>query len=148
MQLAKELKKLFERDLDKLSNELSLYSEEEDLWIVNGEINNSAGNLTLHLCGNLKHFIGATLSDSRYERDRPFEFAGKVSRRELEKEVKETKVILNQYLGKVEQIEFNGKYPLKPFGYEMTVSEFILHLYGHFNYHLGQINYHRRILII
>lgn len=146
MELAKELKKLFERDFDKLSKEIGLYTKEEDLWIVKGEVTNSGGNLALHLCGNLRHFIGAILAKDGYVRDRPFEFAGKMSVQELKKAILEAKAIVGNCLGKVEDEEMNAIFPLEPFGYPMTVSEFVLHLYGHFNYHLGQINYHRRLI--
>lgn len=146
MQVGVELKKLFERDLDRLGEELIQYSTEDDLWIKEGEISNSAGNLALHLCGNLKHFIGAVLSNSGYKRDRPFEFAGKVSLQDLEKEIKETKVIVSDYLDAVSLEELGKDFPIQPFGHPTTVSEFIFHLYGHFNYHLGQINYHRRLI--
>lgn len=141
-----ELSKLFERDFKRLENELNLYSEEQNLWIVKGEIANSAGNLALHLCGNLKHFIGATLAKSGYERDRPFEFSGKVSKAELIKDAAESSQVVINYLNNVSEEELSEEFPLQPFGHPMSVSEFLFHLYGHFNYHLGQINYHRRLL--
>jgi uncharacterized damage-inducible protein DinB len=40
----------------------------------------------------------------------------------------------------------NSIYPSNVFGYEMTTEYFLVHLYGHLDYHLGQINYHRRLL--
>ncbi len=146
MKLPSELSTLFERDLDKLSEELNSYENDEDIWTVNGEIKNSAGNLFLHLCGNLKHFIGATLNKTGYERDREFEFAGKVSKEDLAENILETKEMLASYFERVSVDDMSDPYPLQPFGYPMTKSQFILHLYGHFNYHMGQINYHRRLL--
>jgi len=38
------------------------------------------------------------------------------------------------------------QYPEKVFDYDMTVQYFLLHLLAHLSYHLGQINYHRRIV--
>ncbi len=146
MKLPSELNALFERDLEKLSEELNSYENEDDIWTVNGEIKNSAGNLFLHLCGNLKHFIGATLNKTGYERDRDFEFSGKVSRNDLVENIMETKEMLASYFERVSVDDMSDPYPLQPFGYPMTKSQFILHLYGHFNYHMGQINYHRRLL--
>lgn len=146
MKLGIELKKLFERDLDRLNKELGLYTSESKLWTVREEISNSAGNLGLHLCGNLKHFIGAILMDSGYERDRPFEFSGNVPLEELTKNVEETKNIVGEYLTNVSESDFHDEFPLQPFGYPITTSEFVFHLYGHLNYHLGQINYHRRLI--
>lgn len=65
---------VFERDLLKLKEEVGLYSNEETLWIVREEISNSAGNLCLHLIGNLNHFIGAVLGHTGYVRNRENEF--------------------------------------------------------------------------
>ncbi len=146
MNVGIELSKLFKRDLKRLSKELSLYTKEDDLWVVKGEIANSAGNLALHLCGNLQHFIGAILTDSGFERDRPFEFSGRVSLVKLEQEMEKTDRVVCAYLDAVSKEELGQEFPSQPFGYPMTASEFIFHLYGHFNYHLGQINYHRRLL--
>lgn len=146
MKLPSELSALFERDLEKLSVELNSYENEEDIWTVQGEIKNSAGNLFLHLCGNLKHFIGATLNNSGYERDREFEFDGKVSKDELVQSIKETSEMLASYFERVTVDDMSDPYPLQPFGYPMTKSQFIIHLYGHLNYHMGQINYHRRLI--
>ena len=39
-------------------------------------------------------------------------------------------------------------YPLEVFGSKMSHSYFLIHLFGHFSYHLGQVNYHRRLLDI
>ena len=50
----------FERDLDKLKEEINLFKNEDDIWKIKEGITNSAGNLTMHLLGNLNHFIGKT----------------------------------------------------------------------------------------
>ncbi|WP_421764587.1 DinB family protein [Ekhidna sp.] len=141
-----EFKKLFLRELEKLEKELENYSNEDLLWQAPEGINNSAGNLFLHLCGNLQHFIGAQLGGTGYERDREFEFAGKVSVEDLRNRISDTKTVINDYFESVEDSAFELEYPLQPFGYSMTVRYFLNHLLGHLNYHLGQINYHRRIL--
>ena len=57
--LRKVLAELYERDLDKLRTEIASYENEPDLWKTDEGISNSAGNLCLHLTGNLKHFFGA-----------------------------------------------------------------------------------------
>lgn len=146
MQLGVELKKLFERDLTRLEKEVNLYQNQEDLWHISGEISNSSGNLALHLCGNLKHFIGAILAKTGYVRNRPFEFSGKVSIQNLNSEIEETKEVVVGYLDHISEVELEEEFPLQPLGYSMTVSEFLFHLYGHLNYHLGQVNYHRRLI--
>jgi uncharacterized damage-inducible protein DinB len=144
--IAQEFSKLFIRDLDKLMTELESYSVEESLWVKVDGINNSAGNLIMHLCGNLQHFIGAILGETGYERKRDFEFNGHTTVVELEDDIMLTKKVIADYFNQVDEGIFSKNYPLEPFGYSMTVNYFLIHLHGHLNYHLGQVNYHRRIL--
>lgn len=146
MKLPEEFKKLFERDLLRLRDELDKYEDEERLWEKSGVIKNSAGNLIMHICGNLRHFIGATLNNDGYERNRPFEFEGKLPKDELLIWIDDTKKALVSYFERVSEADMYDPYPEQPFGYPMTKSQFLIHLYGHLNYHLGQINYHRRLL--
>ena len=143
----KTLHDLFEKDLDKLLEELKTYKKEGNLWKLNGEIANTGGNLVLHLCGNLRHFIGAMLGGSGYIRKRDDEFGLKdVKRSELIDEVKTTKKVVLETLTELKEGQLEEIYPINVFGKEMTTLYFLNHLYGHLNYHLGQINYHRRML--
>jgi len=138
---------LFERDLDKLIKEVSLYSDDSILWITDEQISNSAGNLAIHLVGNLQHFIGATLGNTGYVRDRPFEFHGKdVPRDKIIEDVKNTKAVIKKVFSELKPAQLKDPYPIQVFGFEMTNGFFMMHLLGHLNYHLGQINYHRRLL--
>jgi len=143
----KNLITLFDRDLNRLSKEIENYEDEKNLWTTSGQITNSAGNLALHLIGNLKHFIGKEIGGYEYQRNREFEFAGKdVPRYELLEEIKSCK---NQVIVSLEGMDdslLSENYPLEVFGHQMDHYFFLLHLYGHLNYHLGQINYHRRFL--
>ncbi len=144
--IVEDLAKLFERDLDRLQKELESYPSEESLWLKVEGINNTAGNLFIHLCGNLQHFIGATLAQNGYVRNRDFEFQGRLPFEQIKKEIEITKEVITQYFGKVKTSALDELYPLEVFGYPMTTSYFLIHLQGHMNYHTGQINYHRRIL--
>ncbi|MGE0589587.1 MAG: DinB family protein [Cyclobacteriaceae bacterium] len=142
-----DLKKIFERDLDQLAQEISDYSKESDLWVVKGEIKNSAGNLCLHLCGNLQHFVGKVLGGTDYVRDREAEFADKdVPRSSLLKEIATTKKVVSDTLHKMSSSKLDETYPINVFGEPMTTSFFLIHLATHLTYHRGQINYHRRLL--
>src|SRR3982750_2278937 len=86
--LRKVLAEVYERDLDKLKTEIQSYAEDADLWTTSDGISNSAGNLCLHLIGNLKHFFGAVLGETGYVRDRDAEFENKnVPRSELLAEI-------------------------------------------------------------
>jgi len=142
------LKAIFERDINTLKKELALYENEADLWVVNGAITNSAGNLFLHLCGNLKHFIGAVLGDTGYVRERDREFNDKnVSRAEIDKSIDETLAIVSQTIENLDPETLGDDFPQRVFqGKAFNTELFLLHLSGHLMYHLGQINYHRRLL--
>jgi len=135
------------RDLEKLKNELATYTNEKDIWIIQDGISNSAGNLCLHLVGNLKHFIGFISGGIAYTREREKEFSDRdIPRSEITRQIDETTDVLQHTLSNMTPDDFAKKYPLTPLGYEMTVEYFIIHLAMHLNYHLGQINYHRRLL--
>lgn len=143
----KELNQLFQRDLEKLGTEVSAYSDESKLWVIDKEIANSAGNLALHLFGNLRTFIGLDLGKIPYVRDREREFAARgVSREALLAELEEVKTIISSSLLGLDPIRLGDLSKHSFFGYQMTIGYFLVHLYGHFSYHLGQINYHRRLL--
>jgi len=145
MNLYQDFKELFIRDMDRLKKEVESYGDEESLWVKTGEIKNSGGNLALHLCGNLRHFIGSTLSNSGYVRDREFEFNGRVSRNDLLKEIDNTVDEVSSFFEHTSEDVFEREYPIEVFGKKMSTFFFIVHLQGHLNYHLGQINYHRRL---
>jgi uncharacterized damage-inducible protein DinB len=145
--LTKTLQKLIERDLSKLKEEIGLYSGETDLWKTDGEITNSAGNLALHLIGNLRHFFGAVLGETEYARDRDKEFSdGGVSRADLLAGIDQAAADVKATLEKLTAEDLAKTYPIEVFGHPMTTEYFLVHLATHLNYHLGQINYHRRLL--
>lgn len=137
---------LFERELSRLATEINAYQDEDLMWILLNDINNSGGNLALHLCGNLQHFIGHIIGKSDYVRDREFEFSGKVPREALLKEIEVTKETVKEALERMPDELAEKTYPIQVFGYPMTYDFFIDHLYGHFTYHVGQISYHRRLI--
>ncbi len=139
--------KLIDRDLVKLSQELNQYPDEKSIWIVKPGINNSAGNLCLHLCGNLQHFFGAILSKTGYIRNREHEFAATdVPKTELLKEIEITRATVKETLESFKPSLLLKEYPEKVFEHPMTCMHFFAHLTAHLGYHLGQVNYHRRLL--
>ena len=143
------LKELFNRDLNKLKAEIESYKDEANLWLVDGEIPNSAGNLCQHLIGNLKHFIGAELGSSGYVRQRDLEFSTRnTPRADLIKGVDETLEVVIATLERLNDDDLEAKYPQPVFAdrQTMTTGWFLIHLATHLNYHIGQINYHRRLL--
>ena len=130
-----------------MEKEINLYPDEPSVWKLEGDIKNSAGTLTLHLCGNLQHFIGAILGKSGYERNRENEFAARnVARKELLEEISKTKEVVEAVLQQLDPKQLGMEYPIQVFGKPMTTTFFLIHLSVHLNYHLGQVNYHRRLL--
>jgi uncharacterized damage-inducible protein DinB len=141
------LKVLFKRDLHKLHKEIEAYQTEAILWHTEQAISNSAGNLCLHLIGNLNAFIGAELGDTGYTRDRTFEFNGKnVPRQDLLQQILDTSSMIDQVLTQLKTEQLEEDYPRIIFSEKMSTGFFLVHLATHLNYHLGQINYHRRLL--
>jgi uncharacterized damage-inducible protein DinB len=139
--------KLFDLRLSKLSKEIALYTDEKCLWEAPKAINNSGGNLCLHLIGNLNHFIGSVLGKTGYVRQRNTEFELKnIPIAELQSQIEATKKIVADTINNLNSDDFEAIYPIDVFGTEMTTTYFLIHLTGHLNYHLGQINYHRRLV--
>ncbi len=145
--LIKTVQKLLDRDLAVLEKEISSYPSDADLWKVAGDIKNPAGNLCLHLCGNLQYYIGAVLGNSGYVRNRDAEFSTKgLSKEELLNEIAKTRKAVALSLENLNPNVLETTYPVEVFKAPMTTGYFLIHLSAHLGYHLGQINYHRRLL--
>lgn len=145
--LVESLKTLFNRDLNKLQEEIELYKNEANLWKIEKGISNSAGNLCLHLIGNLNSYIGSTLGKTDYIRNRDLEFSLiNISKAELLNRIEKTKVVVNNALEVITSKKLEEEYPLLVFENKTTTAFFLIHLSTHLAYHLGQINYHRRLL--
>lgn len=138
---------LFERDLNKLITELQLYKDEANIWRIEKNISNSAGNLTLHLIGNLNTYIGKEIGKTDYVRNRSLEFSQKdVPRKELIAKLQDTIKIVKDSLLTLSEEDLQKEYPVLVFS-AMTSTEYLLvHLTTHLSYHLGQVNYHRRLI--
>jgi len=138
---------LLSRDLGKVKTEIESYKNEATLWMTDKEIANPAGNLCLHLIGNLNTYIGAVLGNTGYERNRGLEFSLKnIPRKELVEKIEATITMVNSLLPTITDEQLNSEYPLVVFSDKMTTGYFLVHLTAHLSYHLGQINYHRRML--
>jgi uncharacterized damage-inducible protein DinB len=141
------LKTLFNRDLKRLVTEIKQYSDEADIWKVKGEINNSAGNLCLHLVGNLNTYIGKELGKTGYVRNRELEFSLKdIPRQELIQMVENTIDVINYTLDRLDEKHLESEYPVLVFENKTSTGYLLVHLATHLTYHLGQINYHRRLI--
>jgi len=145
--LAETLLALFNRDLNKLKTEISLYRDEKNIWLVDKSIANSAGNLCLHLVGNLNTYIGAVIGKTNYIRDRDLEFSQKdIPRAELISKIEATIMVVNDAVNNLTDETLQEEYPMLVFEKKTSTEYFLVHLTTHLAYHLGQINYHRRLL--
>jgi hypothetical protein len=80
-------------------------------------------------------------------RDRPKEFASRnIPKAMLIQEIRKTREAVSTTLHKLDAVSLEKLYPEEVLGYPMTTAYFLIHLHGHLNYHLGQINYHRRLI--
>lgn len=135
----------FQRHLNQLKEEIAAYPSEESIWLKPEGINNTAGNLCYHLVGNLNHFIGQALGKTGYVRNRELEFSIKdVPSEDLIWSVEQTSKMLEHVLSQVEDL--SAPYPKGFFPWEKDIHYTLLQLLWHLTYHLGQINYHRRLL--
>lgn len=145
--LIETLKKLFNRDLSRLKHEISSYQNEQVIWQVERNIANSAGNLCLHLVGNLNTYIGAEIGKTGYVRDRELEFSLKdIPKAELIDKVEQTSRIVKDALNRLNEDDLDKEYPILVFDEKTPTGYLLVHLTTHLTYHLGQINYHRRLL--
>ena len=141
------LQTLFSRDLRKLKQEINLYKREHRIWKMEKAIANSAGNLCLHLIGNFSTYIGAEIGKSGYIRDRELEFSQKdVPRQVIIEKIESTIEVVRKSLDMIMEEDLDKEYPLLVFAEKTTTGYFLTHLAVHLGYHLGQVNYHRRLL--
>jgi len=135
------------RDLQKLKTEIESYKSESNVWRIEKSIANSAGNLCLHLVGNLNAYIGATLGQTGYVRDRDSEFSLKdIPRKELIEKIESTIAVINRVLPTLSHEMLQNEYPLLVLKEKTSTEYFLVHLASHLGYHLGQVNYHRRLI--
>lgn len=145
--LADVLRTIFKRDLNKLKQEIELYQSENNLWRIERSILNSSGNLCLHLVGNLNTYIGATLGQSGYIRNREQEFSLKdIPQKELIKKIEDTILVVDRVMSTLKESDLQKEYPILVLAEKTSTEYFLVHLAVHLGYHLGQINYHRRLL--
>jgi len=140
---------ILDRDLARVADQLKSYPDEESVWIVGGTTKNSAGTLALHLVGNLEAFIGAVMGGTAYVRDRDAEFGDRdVPREEIYRRIDACRATMVDTLGTMEDATILAPYPGQaPRGLgEKSAHTFLLHLTAHFSWHLGQIDYHRRLV--
>jgi hypothetical protein len=145
--LLQYLDRLLARDLEGLVREVALFPDDETLWRILPGVANSAGNLGLHVAGNLQHFVGAVLGSTGYVRHRELEFSRRSgSRAEVIEELERALAMLRQVLPTIPEERLAAPYPDAVGGFPIETGLFLVHLAGHLTFHLGQAGYLRRIL--
>ena len=140
-------RKLYKRELEKLKTEIELYKDEGNMWILDKEIANSAGNLCHHLLGNLNHFLGHVLGKTNYVRNRDLEFVLEdIPREHLLNSIADVTEVVDSTLSTLNNQDLQKEYPISKFETNESIEFLLVHALTHLNYHIGQINYHRRLL--
>jgi uncharacterized damage-inducible protein DinB len=147
MSLSEELASLLRRDLVRLHQQVQALPSNDELWQHAPGVTNSAGNLVLHLEGNLRHYIGLQLGKVPYQRDRPLEFSQTgLTVQDLAQRVEHLVELIPSVLAALSDADLEATYPEQVFSCPESSRQFVIHLHGHMNYHLGQIDYLRRFL--
>lgn len=143
--MIESLRRILLRDIDALRHEIELFSTDEDLWLTLPGTSNPPGALALHICGNLQHFIGATLGGTGYRRNREAEFAARgLPRRHILGEIDRARTAVDETLAGLADNAAVDPYPAPFLDEATTVAAVLTHLSGHLMYHRGQINFARR----
>ena len=138
---------LFHRDLSRLTQEVQAFPSDEMPWQIVPGITNSAGNLVLHLEGNLREYIGRQLGGVPYTRNRPLEFtATRLRRDELVGRIEALKDSIPSIIRSLSSEKLEAEYPELILQKPLSTQAVLLRLYGHLNWHLGQVDYLRRAL--
>ena len=148
MMTASDLAFLFSRDLTRLGQQIEAFPDDETLWETLPGVLNPAGNLALHIEGNLLEYVGRQLGKLPYERNRELEFSLRgMSRHEIGRRMAELGQSIPAVVQDLSEERMDQEYPEVVLKVPTSTQEFLIHLYGHLSWHLGQIDYLRRILI-
>lgn len=138
---------ILDRDLQALAREVQAYPDDASLWQLPEGVLNSTGTLVLHLTGNIQHYVGARLGGTGYVRDRAAEFAARdVPRATLLRQIEAASAAVRVAADKLDDDTLRADFPEVVAGMRVAVGEYLIHLVSHFDYHLGQVDYHRRMV--
>jgi uncharacterized damage-inducible protein DinB len=118
----------------------------DQIWTRNAENVNSVGNLVLHLCGNVRQWIGFGIGDLADQRDRDSEFAarGGLQPAQLIDRLKATVSEATGIIRKFDAARLSEKVTIQ--NYEVTKMEAIYQVVEHFAQHTGQIIFVTKML--
>jgi hypothetical protein len=135
------------RELEGFKRELARFPDDETVWSTSSGVTNSAGNLALHVAGNLQHFIGTVLGGTGYVRNRELEFGQRSGPREnVYAELDAAIAVVRRVLPSIPNDRLEQDFPEQLMGMTFRTSTFLVHLCAHAGFHLGQAGYLRRII--
>jgi hypothetical protein len=144
--LLENLEMLYLREVATLGRELDLYSDDRSVWRELPGLPNPAGTLFLHLSGSLQYFFGAVLGKSGYVRDRAAEFSKRdVPRSEIKRELARARQGVKAGFANLTEEHLGQVFPVQYADAEVSTQLTLLQFLSHLTYHLGQIDYHRRV---
>lgn len=144
--LSAQLAALFARDLTRLVQELQAFPDDAALWATVPGVSNAAGTLALHLEGNLREYVGKQLGHIDYARNRPLEFSQRgVPQADLVTRVEAVLAMVPPVVAALTAEQLGATFPEQVLASPISTQQFLIHLSGHLNYHLGQIDYVRRM---
>jgi hypothetical protein len=146
-QTAQWIGTMIARELETFVRELELCENDAVVWATRPGVTNSLGTLTLHICGNLQHFIGGRLGQTGYVRDRDHEFSARdIPRQDLVDLVRTALGVVRNVMPTLTDAQLAQEYPEAVGGVRMLTGVFLTHLVAHTAMHLGQAGYVRRIV--
>lgn len=138
---------ILDRDLGAVARQVEAYADEQDLWRLPPGLPNCGGTLALHLAGNIQHYLGARLGDTGYLRNRPAEFSARdLPRSALLREIAAAREAVRAAAARVDAERLTDDFPETVGGVRIPTGHYLIHLVAHFAYHLGQLDYHRRLV--
>ena len=146
-ELGTNLSILLLRELATFERELALFPDDETIWKTAPGMGNPAGNLALHVAGNLQHYVGAVLGGTGYTRNRELEFSRRSgARSEVAAQLAAAAGVVRLVLPGLSEERLAATYPEKLNGLSLRTDRFLMHLCVHAGYHLGQAASLRRVL--
>jgi len=145
--LAGTVRTVMLRELRAARRMVEAYPDDAGPWTERPGLPNVGGTLVLHIAGNLQYFFGTVLGGTSYRRDRDAEFARRgVPRAELLAELDAAIAVVDRVLATLTPAVLDADYPVPILGRVVHTRDYLVHLAMHLAYHLGQLDYHRRVV--
>lgn len=138
--IAEFRRRLFDEGVIRIKKSLRLMREEQ-IWHRPNDNSNSAGNLVLHLCGNVRQWIVSGLGKADDVRTRQAEFdeRGPVPTEKMLADLDAVMADVEKVLDDLRPEDLVADHWVQ--GYTESGLSILVHVVEHFSYHVGQITY-------